>query len=55
MPATVLAREIAWLEPVAAFEAVRDLPWPVFLDSARADARLGAWKQMIAMTIMRTQ
>ncbi len=43
MPATVLAREIAWLEPVAAFEAVRCLPWPVFLDSARVDPRLGRW------------
>ena len=43
MPATVLAREIAWLEPLAAFEAVRGLPWPAFLDSARVDPRLGRW------------
>ncbi len=53
MPATVLAREIAWLEPVAAFEAVRDLPWPVFLDSARADARLGRWSYVAADPFLR--
>ena len=45
---TVLAREIAWLEPVAAFEAVRGLPWPVFLDSARAGPRLGRWSYVAA-------
>jgi para-aminobenzoate synthetase component 1 len=48
MPATVLAREIAWLEPLAAFDAVRDLPWPVLLDSARADSRLGRWSYVAA-------
>ena len=50
---TVLAREIAWLEPVAAFEAVRGLPWPVFLDSARADARLGRWSYVAADPFLR--
>ena len=52
-PATVLAREIAWLEPVAAFEAVRGLPWPVLLDSARADARLGRWSYVAADPFLR--
>jgi para-aminobenzoate synthetase component 1 len=45
---TVLAREIPWLEPLAAFEAVRELPWPVFLDSARVDGRLGRWSYVAA-------
>ena len=53
MATTVLAREIAWLEPVAAFEAVRGLPWPVFLDSARADARLGRWSYVAADPFLR--
>ncbi|MEK0083135.1 aminodeoxychorismate synthase, component I [Geminicoccaceae bacterium SYSU G07066] len=43
MPARVLAREIAYLDPLAAFLTVKDLPHPVFLDSARADPRLGRW------------
>ena len=41
MPTQALAREIAYLDPLAACMAVRDLPWPIFLDSARADPRLG--------------
>jgi para-aminobenzoate synthetase component 1 len=45
---TVLAREIPWLEPVAAFAAVRGLPWSVFLDSARVDGRLGRWSYVAA-------
>lgn len=49
----MLAREIAWLEPVAAFEAVRSLPWPVFLDSARVDARLGRWSYVAADPFLR--
>ena len=53
MATTVLAREIAWLEPVAAFEAVRGLPWPVFLDSARADPRLGRWSYVAADPFLR--
>ncbi|MFZ1426381.1 MAG: hypothetical protein WAS21_06395, partial [Geminicoccaceae bacterium] len=53
MATTVLTREIAWLEPVAAFEAVRGLPWPVFLDSARADARLGRWSYVAADPFLR--
>ena len=53
MATTVLAREIAWLEPVAAFEAVRGLPWPVLLDSARADPRLGRWSYVAADPFLR--
>ncbi|MFL5332533.1 MAG: aminodeoxychorismate synthase, component I [Geminicoccaceae bacterium] len=48
MPATVLAREIAWLEPLAAFEVVRGQPWPVLLDSARVDPRLARWSYVAA-------
>ena len=48
MATTVLAREIPWLEPLAAFEAVRGLAWPVFLDSARVDGRLGRWSYVAA-------
>jgi para-aminobenzoate synthetase component I len=53
MPATALAREIAWLEPPAAFEAVRCQPWPVLLDSARADPRLGRWSYVAADPFLR--
>ena len=53
MPTAVLAREIAWLEPLAAFEAVRGLPWPVFLDSARVDPRLGRWSYVAADPFLR--
>ena len=53
MPATVLAREIAWLEPLTAFEAVRGLPWPVLLDSARVDPRLGRWSYVAADPFLR--
>jgi len=45
---TVLAREIPWLEPVAALEALRGLAWPMLLDSARADPRLGRWSYVAA-------
>ena len=48
MPATALAREIAWTDPLAAFAAVRDLPWPALLDSARAGDRLGRWSYVAA-------
>ena len=48
MARTVLAREIAWLEPVAALDALRGLPWPMLLDSARADPRLGRWSYVAA-------
>jgi para-aminobenzoate synthetase component 1 len=48
-----LAREIPWLDPLAAFAAVRDLPWPVFLDSARADPRLGRWSYVAADPFLR--
>jgi para-aminobenzoate synthetase component 1 len=48
MPATVLAREIAWLDLLAAFAAVQDLPRPAFLDSAREDPRLGRWSYVAA-------
>ena len=48
MARTVLAREIPWLEPVAALEALRGLAWPVLLDSARADPRLGRWSYVAA-------
>ena len=48
MARTVLAREIPWLEPVAAFEALRGLAWPMLLDSARADPRLGRWSYVAA-------
>jgi para-aminobenzoate synthetase component 1 len=48
MPARVLAREIAYLDPLAAFVAVKDLPQPVLLDSARADPRLGRWSYVAA-------
>ena len=53
MPTTVLAREIAWLEPLAAFEAVRGLPWPAFLDSARVDPHLGRWSYVAADPFLR--
>ena len=53
MAPTVLAREIAWLEPLAAFEAVRGLGWPVLLDSARADPRLGRWSYIAADPYLR--
>jgi para-aminobenzoate synthetase component I len=48
-----LAREIPWLDPLAAFAAVRDLPWPVLLDSARVDPRLGRWSYVAADPFLR--
>ena len=48
MPATVLAREIAWLDPLAAFGALQHRPGPVLLDSAREDPRLGRWSYVAA-------
>jgi para-aminobenzoate synthetase component 1 len=53
LAATVLSREIAWLEPLAAFEAVRRLAWPVLLDSARPDTRLGRWSYVAADPFVR--
>lgn len=44
----VLAREIPWLDPLAAYMALRDRPWPVLLDSARVDPRLGRWSYVAA-------
>jgi para-aminobenzoate synthetase component I len=48
-----LVREISWLDPLAAFAAVQDLPWPVLLDSARADPRLGRWSYVVADPFLR--
>ena len=53
MAATVLAREIPWLEPLAAFAAVRSLGWAMLLDSARADPRLGRWSYVAADPYLR--
>jgi para-aminobenzoate synthetase component I len=53
LAATVLVREIPWLDPLAAFAAVRDLPWPVLLDSARPDPRLGRWSYVAADPFLR--
>jgi para-aminobenzoate synthetase component 1 len=53
MPARVLAREIAYLDPLAAFAALQDLPAPVLLDSARADPRLGRWSYVAADPFLR--
>jgi para-aminobenzoate synthetase component I len=41
MPAPPLAREIPWIEPVAAYAALSGLPAPALLESARPDPRLG--------------
>ena len=48
MARTVLAREIPWLEPVAALEAMRAFAWPMLLDSARPDPRQGRWSYVAA-------
>lgn len=48
MPATALAREIPFVDPLAAFAALRHLPAPVLLDSARPDPRLGRWSYVAA-------
>lgn len=53
MPVTVLAREVAWTEPLVAFGALRHLPWPVLLDSAQADRRLGRWSYVAADPFLR--
>jgi para-aminobenzoate synthetase component 1 len=45
---TVLAREIPWLEPVAALETMRAFAWPMLLDSARPDPRQGRWSYVAA-------
>ncbi len=44
----VLAQEIAFVEPLRAFAAVRDWPAAVLLDSARADADVGRWSYVAA-------
>ncbi|MCX8101697.1 MAG: aminodeoxychorismate synthase component I [Geminicoccaceae bacterium] len=41
-------REIPFLDPLRAFAAVRDLPAPVLLDSARLDPGLGRWSYLAA-------
>lgn len=41
-------REIPFLDPLRAFAAVRDLPAPVLLDSARLDPGLGRWSYVAA-------
>jgi para-aminobenzoate synthetase component 1 len=48
MPPSPLAREIAWTEPVAAYAALRHLPAPVLLESARTDGRLGRFSYVAA-------
>jgi para-aminobenzoate synthetase component I len=48
-----LTREIPWLDPLAAFAAVCDLPWPVLLDGARVDPRLGRWSYIAADPFLR--
>ncbi len=48
MPVTALAREIPWLEPLAAFGALRRWPCPVLLDSARPGDSLGRWSYVAA-------
>ena len=53
MPATVLSREIAWVDPLAAYAALRGQPWPVLLESAREDARLGRWSYIAADPFLR--
>jgi para-aminobenzoate synthetase component 1 len=45
---SLLVREIPFLDPLRAFAAVRDLPAPVWLDSARLDRRLGRWSYVAA-------
>ncbi|HET6469989.1 MAG TPA: hypothetical protein VFG43_16565, partial [Geminicoccaceae bacterium] len=48
MPATVLAREIPWLEPAWAFAALARLAAPVWLDSALPGPRQGRWSYVAA-------
>jgi para-aminobenzoate synthetase component 1 len=48
MPATVLAREIPWLEPLTALGALARLPAPVWLDSAAPGPRQGRWSYVAA-------
>lgn len=45
---SLLVREIPFLDPLRAFAALRDLPAPVLLDSARLDPRLGRWSFVTA-------
>ncbi|MCS6877813.1 MAG: aminodeoxychorismate synthase component I [Geminicoccaceae bacterium] len=40
--------EIPFLDPLRAFAALRDLPAPLLLDSARLDPRLGRWSFVAA-------
>ncbi|HMR31355.1 MAG TPA: chorismate-binding protein, partial [Geminicoccus sp.] len=44
----VLAQEIGFVDPVRAFAALRHLPNPVLLDSARVDPLLGRWSYVAA-------
>lgn len=53
MAPVVLSRELPWLEPLAAFAVVRKLAWPVLLDSARVDPRLGRWSYVAADPFLR--
>ena len=55
MPATVLSREIAWIEPLAAYQVLQDLPCPVLLESARVDARTGRWSYVAADPFLRLE
>jgi para-aminobenzoate synthetase component 1 len=43
-----LVRDIPFLDPLAAFAALRDLPAPILLDSARLDPGLGRWSWVAA-------
>lgn len=45
---SLLVREIPFLDPLRAFAALRDLPAPVLLDSARLDPKLGRWSWVAA-------
>lgn len=49
----VLVREIAFLDPLRAFAALRDLAAPVLLESARLDPRLGRWSYVAADPFLR--
>jgi para-aminobenzoate synthetase component 1 len=48
----VLAQEIAFVDPLRAFAALRDLPAAVLLDSARVDPLLGRWSYVAADPFM---
>jgi para-aminobenzoate synthetase component 1 len=45
---SLFVREIPFLDPLRAFAALRDLPAPVLLDSARLDPGLGRWSWVAA-------